>query len=231
MSRRHDRFQKKKRGTSTRKRRRFGQPQPAAILAHNAPQVAPATTDPLHATGETPAASATTPTAPAQAQAGGSGGLPETALFERPDELKTDANLVKRSKRERWPVDKRMSAAILTKIARKALGLPCKDASGLEEPPVEFSVPQLLATGKLMLDLERQNQADDHHEDRVDIAEKSLAARGRGVAAKASVHLEGMGAGTERGGATATVAIYIPDNQRDGGIIDVASESQLLEAQ
>ena len=143
-----------------------------------------------------------------QPQQGGDGGNaangnPDTALFERPQETRSDAIQVRRAVKRRWETDKRMSEAILTKIGIKAL------------QDDQLSMPQLLGAGKLMLDIERQNQAEEHHTERMDYAERALQMRAKVGQYKPPV----AGAMVETAG-PAKISIYLPDNQREADDLD-----------
>jgi hypothetical protein len=202
-----------KRGTSTRRRNRHKYAVEQAQLQAT----------PLQGETQTPT-SATDPANPLpQGGEGGpqSGGV-QTALFESQGQVQSDAVLVKRAGKRRWDVPQSMGVAILTKIGRKALGLPIRDAQGREEQYAPLSDPQLIAVGKLFVDLERQNQSDEHHVDRIEYAEKSLKLRGGGVMAKAHVNLGHDGGGS----ASVGIQVYLPDNQRDG-TLDVIDEPRL----
>ena len=139
-------------------------------------------------------------------QQGGEGGNPETqtALFERPQETRSDAIQVRRAIKRRWETDKRMSEAILTKIGLKAL------------QDEKLSMPQLLGAGKLMLDIERQNQAEEHHSERMDYAERALAHRVMTSGSPVPTVGVGLRMTTADGQATDVgVQIYVPDNGRE----------------
>lgn len=131
-------------------------------------------------------------------------GQPQTALFESRGATRSDTGLVTRAIRKRWETDKRMSEAILTKIGLKAL------------QDEKLTMPQLLGAGKLMLDVERQNQAEEHHAERMDYAERALAHRV--MTSGSPVPTVGVGVRmTTADGQAADVGvqIYVPDNGRE----------------
>ena len=68
---------------------------------------------------------------------------------------------------------------------------------------------QLIASAKLHLDVLRLNQADEHHADRLDLAERSLQAR-----SQVGNYRPGTAVSVQMN-APANVTVYIPDNGRD----------------
>jgi hypothetical protein len=129
----------------------------------------------------------------------------DTALFESRGGIRGDAELVRKAVRKRWETDHRMAEAILTKVGLKAL----QDDT--------LSMPQLIGAGKLMLDVERQNQTEEHHAERMDYAERALAHR---VATTGGpIPAMGVGVGVRLGdrdsGAEVAIQVYVPDNGRE----------------
>jgi len=149
---------------------------------------------------------------PAEAQAGEN---PDTRLFEYGKGIDKDAKIIARARRERWKTDPKLAALVVQKLAHKALGLNWKNADGSVEPPEQFTPHQLGVAATIMLNVERMNQAEDHHVDRMEYADKALMLRGSynpavRATAKVAVTDEDSGKSTSIG-----VSIYLPDNGRD----------------
>lgn len=200
-----------KRGQGRYRRRRAAAAARQALTGNpGQPSTPPAIPTPQNATQR--------PTPQSHQDGGGEGGITETPFFERPQETRSDVNLIKLARRKRWDTDKNLGELLIKKLAHKALGLEWNGPDGMEKA-VEFSPPQLIGAAKLMLDVERQNQAEEHHIDRLEYAERALTQRHRGVMAKAQVN---MGRGSD-GEASASVGIqvYLPDNGRGGDVLDI----------
>lgn len=184
------------------------QARPGPLMASRAAHVGPGTpnTAPGAQTVESRNGATGSAIPPPQGQGvqGDSGiGQPQTALFESRGGTRGDTNLVTRAIKKRWETDKRMSEAILTKIGLKAL------------QDEKLTMPQLLGAGKLMLDVERQNQAEEHHVERMDYAERALQMRAKVGQYKPPV----AGATVETAG-PAKISIYLPENNRQADDLD-----------
>jgi hypothetical protein len=121
-----------------------------------------------------------------------------TALFERPQELRSDIRLARRAVNQAWQTDKKLGELILEKVSKQALGV---------ETAQPFTPAQLIATARLHLDVRRLNQADEHHKDRMEYYERALAQR-VGTRADPAVELNVDDCGF-------SVQINLPDNGRE----------------
>jgi hypothetical protein len=149
---------------------------------------------------------------PAEAQAAEN---PDTRLFEYGKGIDKDAKIIARARRERWKTDPKLAALVVQKLAHKALGLKWKNADGEVEAPEVFTPHQLGVAATIMLNVERMNQAEDHHVDRMEYADKALMLRGSynpAVRATAKVAMTDDETGKSVGMA---VQIYLPSNGRD----------------
>ena len=81
-----------------------------------------------------------------------------------------------------------------------------------EEP----TLPQLIGVAKLALDIERQNQGEEHHDDRMSYAERALQLRSK-VGDYRPPGVGGTAIGVETDGA-ARVSIYLPARDEDAEI-------------
>lgn len=134
---------------------------------------------------------------------GGAGGLPETALFERPRLAREDVRLARMAIRKRWEPVAEQTHAVLNKATEVALA--------------DTAHPQtVIAVAKLHLDAHRQVQADEHHDDRLEYHERALQIR-----SKVGDYIPPSG--TQIGINVATggnLHITIPHNFRDEGMVD-----------
>jgi hypothetical protein len=184
---------------------------------HKYAQAATASGQPPASPVATQAATPTPVSKPPDFTPRGNGAEPiiDTALFERPQETRSDAKLVKRAIRQRWNTPKQLSEVVLQKALTLAAGLPWRGPDG-QQRTQEFSPAQLLGAGKLALDIERQNQHEEHHGDRMEYADKALAQRGQyNPAVRAAAKLT-LGAESDSGQSVEFgVAVYLPSNGRD----------------
>jgi hypothetical protein len=137
-----------------------------------------------------------------QQSAGGGGGgspasVPETALFERPQDVRSDARLVGQAVRQRWQTDPQLGTRILEKVSRQALG---------EEPAPPFTPSQLVGVTRLHIEVCRINQADEHHRDKMEHQQRALAFRQGQV---------NINVGCEPSSCPTKPKIMIPHNYRD----------------
>lgn len=145
---------------------------------------------------------------------GGSGGVAleqpisrPTALFERPDECRTDARLARMAIRRRWEPEPKDTKEILCKATEMALE---KGAT----------LPMVVAVAKLHLDAHRQIQSDEHHDDRMDYQDRALRLR-----SNLNDHV-----GTSRvniaGGDGSNVLIYLPSQDDDPDEVDRVANAE-----
>jgi hypothetical protein len=113
---------------------------------------------------------------------------------------------------------------VITKALTLAAGLPWTGPDGKTKQE-EFTPPQLLGAAKLALDVERQNQAEEHHGERMEYAERALAMR-----AKVGDYRppQGQIARVDTDGPT-SVSIYLPAREEDPESIPVLLPEQPLE--
>ncbi len=104
------------------------------------------------------------------------GGSQETQLFERRQESRSDAGMARRAIKHRWETPKPLSEVVIRKALTLAAGLPWTRPDGTVRQE-EFTPIQMLGAARLALDVDRSNQSDEHHFDRLDYHERSLAAR------------------------------------------------------
>ena len=129
---------------------------------------------------------------------------PETALFERRDNIRSDANMVRRALRLEW-LDRAPKPdvidAVLTKASMQALD---KDAKPHE----------VLAVAKLQLDFNSRVLGHEHHTDRMEYYRQTMAFREK------EAGLGGSGGGmTMETEGPAKVTVYLPNNRR-GEVLD-----------
>ena len=127
-----------------------------------------------------------------------------TALFEN-GAIRADTQLVRQAVRKRWQTPFEIADEVLRKAGEKILNQ--EEASPLH----------LAAIGKMYLDVERQNQADEHHRDRVALAERSLA-----IKAKVGSEYRAPSVGIMADGGN--VHIYLPNNHRDDPVVEYTEE-------
>lgn len=125
-------------------------------------------------------------------------------MFERPGEMRADANLARRALRHDWQPPAETTKALMAKGTRMAMASAA-------------TLSQVIGMTKLHLDAHRQAANDDHHEDRMDFANRSLSLRR--PAGIVSTGVDGMPRGgtlaqIESTGA-ARITIFLPDNGRD----------------
>lgn len=137
------------------------------------------------------------------ASAGGDGGTPETALFDRPQTTRSDVRLARMAIRKRWEPEAEQTHAILNKASQMAL---------LETAPM----PNVIAVAKLHLDAHRQVQSDEHHDDRLEYHDRALQLR----AVAGGVNVVNI----DTAGGDSRINIYLPnqdDDPDDAAIVDM----------
>ena len=134
----------------------------------------------------------------------------ETALFES-DRLTRDTRLVGRAIKSRWETPKDIAQAVMLKAGVKAL------------ESETATIPQLVMVGKLFLDVDRANQSEEHHQDRMDYYE-----RARQDKAKVGEYRPGVNIGVQGGNATANIQIVLPHNFRDSGMLTEDEEQDKI---
>lgn len=194
------------------------------VISTPRPRTGPPVGESGAALAGTPVSQPTAQEAAAEAQPGeASDPGSDTRLFEYGKGIDKDAKIIARARRERWKTDPKLAELVVKKLAHKALGLNWKNANGETEPPEVFTAHQLGVAATIMLNVERMNQAEDHHVDRMEYADRALMLRGTynpavRATAKVAVTDEDTGKSTSVG-----VSIYLPDNGRD----DVPLEPRL----
>ena len=101
------------------------------------------------------------------------------------------------------PTDKRRGEQILAKVSRQAF------RRGICPTFSFFRPTELIATAGLYLDVERQNQANQHHAERLELAERSLQANSELVN-----YRPGSVQGVQTSAPTGSV-VYFLDNGRN----------------
>lgn len=147
--------------------------------------------------------------------AGGEGEAMEsqagTQLFERPQEIRSDIGLVRRAVNQRWQTDKSKAQAIIEKVQCQALGLPFINSEGVtEQPAAPYTPSQLIGAAKLGLDIEKQNQSEEHHQDKMEYYKRALDHRIK----ESAKSVQGMTINIGADGQSNPV-VYIPHNFRD----------------
>jgi hypothetical protein len=137
----------------------------------------------------------------------------ETALFERQSEAVPDVAMVRQAKRERWGTSKPVQEIVIQKALTLAAGLPWTTPTG-EIRQEEWTPPQVLGAAKLALDVERQNQTEEHHGDRMGYAERALQMRAK-VGDYRPANVAAIGVETD---GAARVSIYLPARDDDAEI-------------
>lgn len=150
-----------------------------------------------------------------QPTAGGHGGAvdsqPGISLFERPQEIRSDIGLVRKAVNQRWQTDKVKAQAIFEKVQSQALGLPFTNSEGVTEQPVAPYTPsQLIGAAKLGLEIEKQNQSEEHHQDKMDYYKRALDHRIK----ESEKSAPGMSINIGADGQSNPI-IYIPHNGRE----------------
>jgi len=181
-----------------RKRRNRRQPE-ASTLANQPSTEYPVSDRPSEQDSTPQARGPSTPSA-----TGGDGGMPETAMFERPREAREDVRLARMAIRKRWEPTPEETHAVLTKATIIALQ---------ETAPA----PVVLAVAKLHLDAHRQIQSDEHHDDRLEYHERALQIRSKVGDYIPPSGTSQIGINVASGG---TLQIVLPHNFRDDGMVD-----------
>jgi hypothetical protein len=124
----------------------------------------------------------------------------QTALFERRDNIRSDARLVAKAIEFGWLPKAEVTEAIMTKASMQALEDKAK--------PHEVT-----AVAKLHLVARAQEMAHVHHQERMDYHDRALEHRIAGTGAGGGA---GVGVHVHQGdGKDVSVLVYLPDNGRD----------------
>ena len=134
-----------------------------------------------------------------------------THLFERKGDANADMRLVARAVKKRWTTDPKLAELVVKKLSHKALGLPWKNHDGTVEQPEPYNPHQLGMAATVLLNVERMNQAEEHHHDRLEFAREFKGQYNPAVRAAAKIDIGKDGEGKLEMG----IAVYLPDNGRD----------------
>lgn len=121
---------------------------------------------------------------------------PQTALFERRDNIRSDARLVAKAIEFGWIPRSEVTEAIMTKASMQALADNAK--------PHEVT-----AVAKLHLVARSQEMAHAHHQERMDYHERALSLR------REQADIDPVPSVVVNNNGQAAVSIYIPENFRD----------------
>lgn len=199
------------------------------VISTPRPRTGPPVGESGAALAGTPVSQPTAQEAAAEAQPGeASDPGSDTRLFEYGKGIDKDAKIIARARRERWKTDPKLAELVVKKLAHKALGLNWKNANGETEPPEVFTAHQLGVAATIMLNVERLNQSEEHHADRMDLNERALQLRSRVGEYRPSAG--GAAVSVETDG-PARVSIYLPERDSDDGSPILLPEDNMVVGQ